>query len=57
MIPGIAILIKTIKNAWNNIKGAPSINQKRYNIESFAKIPKNEVQNTCKRSCTCKKKK
>jgi hypothetical protein len=57
MIPGIAILIKTIKNAWNNIKGAPSINQKRYNIESFTKIPENEVQNTCKRSCTCKKKK
>ena len=57
MISSLSVLTKAIKDAWNNIKGAPSINQERYNIESVTEIPKNEIQNTCKRSCTCKKKK
>ena len=57
MIQHISLIIREIKNGWNNFKNAPSINQKRYNIESFTEIPKDEVQNKCKRSCACKKKK
>jgi len=57
MINSFSILINLIKNAWYNIKNAKSINQERYNFKRFKKIPKNEVQNKCKRSCACKKKK
>ena len=57
MINSISILINFIKNAWYNIEDAQSINQKRYNIKGFTEIPENEIQNTCKRNCACKKKK
>lgn len=52
----ILLILKQIKHEWNNIKNAPSINQKRYDLEGFKKIPKDEVQNKCKRNCACKKK-
>lgn len=39
----VSLIIKAIKNAWNNIKGAPSINQKRYDLKRGQKIPKNKT--------------
>jgi len=57
MIQHISLIIREIKNGWNNFKNAKNINQERYDLEGFTKIPKDEVQNTCKRSCACEKKK
>tara|TARA_R110000822_G_scaffold212912_3_gene348285 strand:- start:1112 stop:1336 length:225 start_codon:yes stop_codon:yes gene_type:complete len=57
MIQHISLIIREIKNVWNNFKNAKNINQERYDLKGFTKIPKDEVQNTCKRSCACEKKK
>lgn len=56
MIQHISLIIRTIKDVWNNFKDTPSINQERYDLKGFTEIPEDEVQNTCKRSCACKKK-
>ena len=57
MIQHISLIIKLIKDGWDNFKNAPNINQKRYNLKGFTEIPEDEVQNICKRSCACEKKK
>ena len=57
MKASILLILKKLTYAWYNIKNAKSINQERYDLEGFTKIPKDEVQNTCKRSCACEKKK
>ena len=57
MIQYISIIIREIKNVWNNFKNAKNVNQERYDLKGFKQIPKDEVQNTCKRSCACEKKK
>jgi|TARA_R110000796_G_scaffold145317_1_gene261967 hypothetical protein len=56
MIQHISLIIREIKNVWNNFKNDPNINQERYDLKCFTEIPEDEVQNTCKRSCACKKK-
>ena len=52
MKASILLILKKITYAWYNIKSSPSINQKRYELKGFAKIPKDEIQNCCKRSCS-----
>ena len=53
----ILLILKQIKHEWTNIKSAPSINQKRYDLKGYTEIPKNKTQNFCKSKCSCKKSK
>tara|TARA_B100000768_G_scaffold166672_1_gene170218 strand:+ start:5664 stop:5858 length:195 start_codon:yes stop_codon:yes gene_type:complete len=57
MMQHISLIIKAIKNAWNNHKSSKSINQERYDLKRSQKIPEDKVQNCCKLNCACKKKK
>ena len=51
MKASILLILKKLTYAWYNIKSSPSINQKRYELKGGQEIPKDEVQNCCKRSC------
>jgi hypothetical protein len=57
MIQGISLIIKIIRDVWNNFKNAPNINQERYDLKGVAEVSSDEVQNKCKRDCACEKKK
>ena len=57
MIQGISLIIKIIRDVWNNFKNAPNINQERYDLKGAAEVSSDEVQNKCKRDCACEKKK
>ena len=56
MIQHISLIIREIKNGWNNFKNAPNINQERYDLKGVAEVSSDEVQNKCKRDCACEKK-
>ena len=51
MKASILLILKKLTYAWYNIKSTPSINQKRFDLKRSQEIPKDEVQNCCKRSC------
>lgn len=57
MVQSISLIIKIIRDGWNNFKNAPNINQERYDLKRFAEVSSDEVQNKCKRDCACEKKK
>ena len=57
MTQGISLIIKIIRDVWNNFKNAPNINQERYDLKGVAEVSSDEVQNKCKRDCACEKKK
>jgi len=52
MIQTFSLIIKAIKDGWNNHKSSKSINQERYDLKGYTEIPKDEIQNCCKFSCS-----
>lgn len=52
MIQTFSLIIKAIKDGWNNHKSSKSINQERYNLKGYTEIPENKIQNCCKSSCS-----
>ena len=54
MIQHISLIIKRIKDDWDNYKNAANINQERQEPKGFAEVPKDEAQNCCKSNCACK---
>ena len=57
MIQTFSLIIKAIKDGWNNHKSYKSINQERYDLKGSTKILKDKVQNCSNSNCACEKKK
>jgi len=53
VISSLSVLIKAIKDAWNNIKSSSSLNQKRYDAKRCSKVSKSKAQNC--NDCSCSK--